>query len=55
MPPLRFARLDEAMRLDKKRAAAVRWVLVPRIGTAAPPRPLARRLVRAALRDAGAS
>ena len=54
MPATRVARLEAAMRLDKKRARQVRWVLTPRIGHASVPRPIDRRLVRAALLDVGA-
>jgi 3-dehydroquinate synthase len=55
MPPLRLGRLLVALRFDKKRAhAGVRWVLTPRIGRASVPRLISSRLVRAALRLAGA-
>lgn len=54
MPPTPAARLHAAMRLDKKRAGRVRWVLTPRIGHASVPRPIDRRLVQAAMLEVGA-
>ena len=55
MPPTRIARLEHAMRLDKKRRKGlVRWVLTPRIGHASVPRSMTGREVRAALIEAGA-
>ena len=54
MPPVTAARLHAAMRLDKKRARRVRWVLTPRIGHASVPRPIDRRLVQAAMLEVGA-
>ncbi len=55
IPGLRVPALEAAMALDKKRArAGVRWVLTPRIGFASVPRLIESRLVRAALREAGA-
>jgi hypothetical protein len=45
----------EAMRRDKKRRdAAIRWVLTPRLGRASVPRLISSRLVQAALLEAGA-
>ena len=45
----------EAMRADKKRSdSRIRWVLTPRMGHASVPRLVSRRLVRAALLEAGA-
>jgi 3-dehydroquinate synthase len=54
MPPTSSARLHAAMRLDKKRADRVRWVLTPRIGHASVPRPIDRRLVQATMLEVGA-
>jgi 3-dehydroquinate synthase len=55
MPPTPLAEILAAMRHDKKRGASgVRWVLTPRIGHASVPRLISGRLVRAALREAGA-
>jgi 3-dehydroquinate synthase len=54
MPPTLVARLEAAMRLDKKRARRVRWVLTPRIGHASVPRPIDRRLAQAAMLEVGA-
>jgi 3-dehydroquinate synthase len=54
MPAVSVARLEAAMRLDKKRAREVRWVLTPRIGHASVPRPIDRRRVRAAMLEVGA-
>jgi len=55
MPPVPLADLLEAIGRDKKRGAnGVRWVLTPRIGHASVPRLISGRLVRAALRAAGA-
>jgi len=55
MPPVRVHALWEAMARDKKRRKrGVRWVLTPRIGHASVPRLITRRLVRAALLEAGA-
>jgi 3-dehydroquinate synthase len=55
LPPVRAERLLEAMQSDKKRSArSIRWVLTPRIGHASVPRLISRRLVRAALLEAGA-
>jgi 3-dehydroquinate synthase len=55
MPPLRIAALERAMARDKKRSArGVRWVLTPQVGHASVPRLISTRLVRTALRDAGA-
>jgi 3-dehydroquinate synthase len=55
LPPVRVARLLEAMRGDKKRTArTIRWVLTPRMGHASVPRLISGRLVRAALLEAGA-
>ena len=54
MPPTPVARLAAAMRHDKKRARAVRWVLTPRIGHASVPRPIDRRAVEAAMLEVGA-
>ena len=55
MPPVPLRTLLRFMRTDKKRSAAgVRWVLTPQIGHASVPRLLPDRMVRAALRDAGA-
>ncbi len=48
-------RLFESMEHDKKRGdAGVRWVLTPRVGHASVPRLISRRLVQAALLEAGA-
>jgi 3-dehydroquinate synthase len=55
MPPTPAARLEAAMRHDKKRARCVRWVLTPRIGHASVPRPIDRRLVQAAMLEVGAT
>ena len=54
MPATTVARLEAAMRLDKKRARQVRWVLTPRIGHASVPRPIDRRLALAAMLEVGA-
>jgi 3-dehydroquinate synthase len=54
MRPTPAARLHAAMRLDKKRARQVRWVLTPRMGHASVPRPIDRRLVQAAMLEVGA-
>ncbi|MBI1796641.1 MAG: 3-dehydroquinate synthase [Candidatus Eisenbacteria bacterium] len=54
MPPVAIARLENAMRHDKKRARGVRWVLTPRIGHASVPRPIDRRRMRAAMLEVGA-
>ncbi len=54
MPPTAVGRLHQAMRLDKKRAGVVRWVLTPRIGHASVPRPIERRLVEAVMLEVGA-
>jgi 3-dehydroquinate synthase len=55
MPPVSVARLEAAMRSDKKRRGGdVRWVLTPRMGFASVPRSIAARSVRAALLEAGA-
>ena len=55
LPPVPVGRLLEAMRCDKKRSArTTRWVLTPRMGHASVPRLISRRLVRAALLEAGA-
>lgn len=54
MPATRIARLHAAMRLDKKRAGVVRWVLTPRMGHASVPRPIDRRIVEAAMLAVGA-
>jgi 3-dehydroquinate synthase len=55
MPKTPLARLFERMERDKKAdARGVRWVLTPRVGHASVPRLIPRRLVRAALLEAGA-
>jgi 3-dehydroquinate synthase len=55
LPRVSVAKLERAMRLDKKRRGReVRWVLTPRVGFASVPRSIAGRLVRAALKEAGA-
>lgn len=54
MPPLRLARLHAAMRHDKKRGRAIRWVLTPRMGHASVPRPIDRRVMEAAMLEVGA-
>jgi len=54
MPPTSAARLQAAMRHDKKRARGLRWVLTPRMGHASVPRPIDRRLVQAAMLEVGA-
>jgi len=55
LPPVPVGPLLEAMRCDKKGSArTIRWVLTPRIGHASVPRQISRRLVRAALLEAGA-
>lgn len=55
MPPTPVARLFERMERDKKGdARGVRWVLTPRVGHASVPRLIPRRIVRAALLEAGA-
>ena len=55
MPPTPLETLFERMESDKKRdAKGVRWVLTPRVGHASVPRLMPRRLVRAALLEAGA-
>ncbi len=55
MPATPVALLFERMERDKKRdARGVRWVLTPRVGHASVPRLIPRRLVRAALLEAGA-
>jgi len=55
MPPTPVARLFACMERDKKADAhGVRWVLTPRVGHASVPRLIPRRLVRAALLEAGA-
>jgi len=55
MPKTPVARLIERMEHDKKAdARGVRWVLTPRVGHASVPRLIPRRLVRAALLEAGA-
>jgi 3-dehydroquinate synthase len=55
MPPVGIDALFAAIARDKKRGpAGVRWVLTPRIGHASVPRPVDRRVVRAALLEAGA-
>jgi 3-dehydroquinate synthase len=55
MPKTSLALLYEHMERDKKAdARGVRWVLTPRVGHASVPRLIPRRLVRAALLEAGA-
>ena len=55
MPPTSIARLLEHMERDKKAVSdGTRWVLTPRVGHASVPRLIPRRLVRAALLEAGA-
>jgi 3-dehydroquinate synthase len=54
MPPTRLARLQAALRHDKKRAGVVRWVLTPRMGHASVPRPIDRRLAEVAMLAVGA-
>jgi 3-dehydroquinate synthase len=55
LPRVSVARIEQAMRLDKKRRGReVRWVLTPRVGFASVPRSIAGRLVRAALQEVGA-
>lgn len=54
-PGIPITALERAMARDKKRSArGVRWVLTPQMGHASVPRLISTRLVRAALRDAGA-
>jgi 3-dehydroquinate synthase len=55
MPPTPVAKLFACMERDKKGdAGGVRWVLTPRVGHASVPRLIPRRIVRAALLEAGA-
>ena len=55
MPPTSLAKLEEHMERDKKAVSAgTRWVLTLRVGHASVPRLIPRRLVRAALLEAGA-
>jgi len=55
MSPTPVSRLFERMEHDKKGdASGVRWVLTPRVGHASVPRLIPRRIVRAALLEAGA-
>jgi 3-dehydroquinate synthetase len=54
MRPVSVARLQAAMAHDKKRDRRIRWVLTPRIGHASVPRPIAHRLVQAAMLEVGA-
>jgi 3-dehydroquinate synthetase len=55
MPKTPVARLFRRMEQDKKGdARGVRWVLTPRVGHASVPRLIPRRIVRAALLEAGA-
>jgi len=55
MPPTTLARLHKHMERDKKGGSdGPRWVLTPRVGHASVPRLIPRRLVRAALLEAGA-
>ena len=55
MPPVTLAKLEEHMERDKKAVSdGIRWVLTPRVGHASVPRLIPRRLVRAALLEAGA-
>ncbi|HEY2956391.1 MAG TPA: 3-dehydroquinate synthase [Candidatus Eisenbacteria bacterium] len=55
VPGTRLARLFDGMARDKKRSdAGVRWVLTPRVGHASLPRLISRRLVQAAMLEAGA-
>jgi 3-dehydroquinate synthase len=56
IPGLPVARIERAMRLDKKRSdSRVRWVLTPRLGHASVPRLISARVVRTALLEAGAT
>jgi len=55
MPKTPVNKLFERMQHDKKADAnGVRWVLTPRVGHASVPRSIPRRIVRAALLEAGA-
>jgi 3-dehydroquinate synthase len=54
MPALPLRRLEGALRHDKKRNRAVRWVLTPGMGHASVPRPIDRRRVRAVMLAVGA-